>query len=66
MCSALRRTKDSQGRYLVDPDPTNAAGNQLGAWKWFPQAQQAFRGAVNVLRGLARKLKEVQILSAAA
>jgi HK97 family phage major capsid protein len=27
--SALRRVKDSQGRYIVDPDPTNAAGNQL-------------------------------------
>jgi HK97 family phage major capsid protein len=27
--SALRRSKDTQGRYLVDPDPTNAAGNQL-------------------------------------
>jgi HK97 family phage major capsid protein len=27
--SALRRIKDTQGRFLVDPDPTNAAGNQL-------------------------------------
>ena len=27
--SALRRSKDTQGRYLVDPDPTNAAGNKL-------------------------------------
>ncbi len=27
--SKLRRTKDGQGRYLVDPDPTKAEGNSL-------------------------------------
>ncbi|WP_158087191.1 phage major capsid protein [Mycobacterium aquaticum] len=37
--SALRRTKDSQGRYLVDPDPTNAAGNQLWGVEVLPTTQ---------------------------
>lgn len=37
--SALRRVKDSQGRYLVDPDPTNAGGNQLWGVEVVPTTQ---------------------------
>jgi HK97 family phage major capsid protein len=37
--SALRRVKDSQGRYLVDPDPTNAGGNQLWGVEVIPTTQ---------------------------
>lgn len=39
--SALRRVKDTQGRYLVDPDPTNAAGSQLRGVEVLPTTQIA-------------------------
>lgn len=37
--SALRRVKDPQGRYIVDPDPTNAAGSQLWGVEVLPTTQ---------------------------
>jgi len=37
--SALRRTKDSQGRYIVNPDPTAGAGSELWGVEVLPTTQ---------------------------
>lgn len=37
--SALRRVKDSQGRYIVNPDPTAGAGSELWGVEVLPTTQ---------------------------